>query len=117
MNEPQRSHQRLTGIVILIAIIVAATAYLFPKWKTGSERVECIENLCEIQRGAIDYVNKNEIYDLRNVSLNDIESAGFIRKGLKCPSGGDYVLRPDLDPTRASVRCTCAKSKGHTIDD
>jgi hypothetical protein len=99
-NASPYSATKKPGVVLLAALLVAATASLVC-WRAAkqatanSDRAACLGVLAVIESAKMSYQEDHAVTNGTRVTEKDIEQyveGGFIR--LKCPSGGKISLNP-----------------------
>lgn len=79
-------------VIAIIAILLALATFSFRSIRRKIRKAACRENLRLIFNAAILAQTENSKLTGKNLTVTNIYNMGYLRKKLKCPSGGSYSI-------------------------
>lgn len=79
-------------VIAIIAILMALATFSFRNIRRKIRKTACRENQRIIFNAAILCQTENPRMDSKNITVGYLDNNGYLRKKIKCPSGGSYSI-------------------------
>lgn len=103
----------LTVVILVMLTLVSVLFIGANAWKNGSDRVLCIINLQNVQKGVRSYANLNGYNPGATVPGLQSQVIGlgrFVEVMPQCPGDGSYTSGGDVIPTLGNLYFNCSLS-------
>lgn len=93
-------------VIAIISILLALATFSFRSIRRKIRKTACRENLRMIYNAATLAQTENAHLTGKNLTVGNIYKMGYLRRKLKCPSGGSYSVTGEEE----NLKVTCFKT-------
>ena len=84
-------------VIAIIAILLSLAAFSFRNIRKKIRKSACRENMRIVFNAAVLCQTENPKMDAKNLTVGYLFNNGYLRRKIKCPSGGSYSITGEED--------------------